>query len=206
MRITSFHLDPSNPAARQRGVSLIVVLIVLVIATLLGIGSAQIALMAERSARNDRDAQIAWQAAEAALLDAELDIHDPKTGSRHALLGTLSNTNDFVDGCGNSTDNAQRVGLCALPASGNKPAWITVDFTQDGSKAQTVEYGQFTGRQFAAGSTGIQPSRAPRYVIEALVDPGNRDLTTVSHLYRVTAMGFGPNPDVQVVTQIIYRD
>jgi len=52
------------------------VLIILVLVSLLGVGGAQIAMMSERGARNDRDMQLAWQSGEAALLDAESDIHD----------------------------------------------------------------------------------------------------------------------------------
>ena len=57
---------PSRPN-RQAGASLIVVLLLLVIVSILGAGAAQIATMGERSARNDRDMQVAWQSAEAAL-------------------------------------------------------------------------------------------------------------------------------------------
>ena len=59
---------------QQSGMSLIMVLLILVVVSLLGVGGAQIALMSERGARNDRDLQMAWQAAEAGLIDAENDI------------------------------------------------------------------------------------------------------------------------------------
>jgi Tfp pilus assembly protein PilX len=57
-------------------------LLLLVIVSILGVGAAQIATMGERSARNDRDMQVAWQSAEAALMDAEFDIHGPGTASQ----------------------------------------------------------------------------------------------------------------------------
>ena len=44
----------THPYARQGGVSLIVVLLLLVIVSMLGIASMQIAMMGERGARNDR--------------------------------------------------------------------------------------------------------------------------------------------------------
>ncbi|MBC7719609.1 MAG: hypothetical protein H7Z77_07440, partial [Chitinophagaceae bacterium] len=50
---------------RQQGASLIMVLIVLTVVSLLGVAGIQISMMSERGARNDRDQQIAWQAAEA---------------------------------------------------------------------------------------------------------------------------------------------
>lgn len=198
-------------ASRQSGASLIVVLLILIVVSILGVGGAQIALLAERGARNDRDMQVAWQAAEAALQDAEFDIHGPGTGNRNAVLGSLQNTNIFVADCGtNVTSGAiSTLGLCALPVSG-KPAWQKVDFTLTGSNARTVEFGHFTGRSFAANasaSNGIEPFQAPRYVIEPIPDPGERDLSSASkYLFRVTAMGFGPRDDIQAVTQIIYRN
>jgi type IV pilus assembly protein PilX len=194
-----------KPLRRESGVSLIVVLILLVIVSILGVGAAQIATMGERSARNDRDMQVAWQSAEAALMDAEFDIHGPVPSTRRAAVFTnAANTNAFLTGCGTAGNS---LGLCALNGSG-PPAWLTVDFTQTAAGAATTPYGQFTGRAFESGASGSQPVQAPRYVIEPIEDPANRDLSggTVGYIYRVTAMGFGPRPDIQAVSQIIYRD
>lgn len=201
---------PTHPGstARQGGASLIIVLLILIVVSILGVGGAQIALQGEHGARNDRDMQVAWQAAEAALQDAEFDIHGPGTGNRNTLLGNLQNTNDFIVGCGTHSTEAtvSSLGLCALVASGN-PAWMSVDFMATGAGAKTVEFGTFTGRKFAAGPLGLKPYQAPRYVIEPIMDPGNRDLSSTNrYVYRVTAMGFGPRPDIQAVTQIIYRN
>ena len=62
---------------REQGFSLITTLVLLVIASLLGVAASQLVLMSERSSRYDRDRLIAFQAAEAALLDAEMDIRGP---------------------------------------------------------------------------------------------------------------------------------
>jgi type IV pilus assembly protein PilX len=73
----------------QRGVTLIIVLLILVVVTILGIGGAQIALLGERSTRYDRDYLVASQAAEAALMDAEFDIRGPKPMAvMRYILGT----------------------------------------------------------------------------------------------------------------------
>ena len=64
-------------ASGQRGASLIMVMLVLIIVSVLGVGAAQISLMSERGARNDRDMQMAVQSAEAALIDAEQDMFHP---------------------------------------------------------------------------------------------------------------------------------
>lgn len=193
----------------QRGASLIMVMLVLVIVSLLGVGGAQIALMGERSARNDRDQQVAWQSAEAALIDAEADMIDSTASPTTTRQTVFDSKNQiaFYSGCGTATSVAtgQSLGLCALNTDTTvKPAWLTADFTVVGSTAMTTEFGQFTGRSFAAGGKGIQPALKPRYVIEVLPDPYG-DKSDPKFIYRVTAMGFGPRADIQAVLQMIYR-
>lgn len=185
----------------EAGASLIMVMLILVVVSLLGVGGAQIALMSERGARNDRDQLVAWQAAEAALIDAEFDIIGPGPASttRVALLDGKQAV-PFVAGCGNSGNS---VGLCSLPATG-KPAWLTVNFETIGGIAATTALGTFTGKTFAAGGVGIQPAKVPRYIMELVPDPMG-DAANPTFLYRVTAMGFGPRDDIQAMVQMVYR-
>jgi type IV pilus assembly protein PilX len=184
--------------------SLIVVLTLLIVISMLGLGSARLALMGERGARNDRDYQVAWQSAEAALMDAEFDMRGPGTATRKDVF-TPDNLSDFGEGCGSSSSGNLR-GLC-LPSASGKPAWLTVDLTA--SNSSSVEFGAFTGRSFDAGSTGLKPAKKPRYVIEALPDTelfGDRDVHAEKrYVYRVTAMGFGPRDDIQSVVQMVFR-
>lgn len=191
---------------RQDGASLIMVMIVLTIVSLLGIAGIQISMMSERGARNDRDQQLAWQSAEAALLDAEYDIFGPGTSSRRIFFTPATQLSAFVDGCGTSGTSQ---GLCSL-VSANRPTWLTAsfDFADTSGSAPSTAYGTYTGRSFAAGSVGVQPAQAPRYVIEPIRDPDDRDLgsTTPKYVYRVTGIGFGPRKDIQAVVQMIYRN
>ena len=194
---------PFSRATRERGVSLIVVLLILIVVSVLGVGSAQLSIMAERGARNDRDMQVASLAAEEALADAEYDIYGPNTSTHERLkLFDPFNNSAFATDCGTSSEPNE--GLCALVES-STPAWLTVDFTATGSNARTTEFGSHTGRGMATGSAGIQPAKLPRYVIEPIPDFGNRDLSRQRYIYRVTAMGFGPREDIQAVSQILYR-
>ena len=182
----------------ERGASLIMVMLILVVVSLLGTGGAQIALMSERGARNDRDQQMAWQAAEAALIDAEIDMIGT-TSTRQALFDGKPSSS-FLPGCGNS---GSAVGLCDVTLIG-KPAWLTVDFTATSSSASTTQYGAFSGRTFAAGGIGIQPAQAPRYIVELVPDTIG-DKSEPTFLYRVTSMGFGPRTDIQAMVQMLYR-
>jgi type IV pilus assembly protein PilX len=72
------------PHSSQRGVTLIVSLIFLAILMLLGVIVAQNSSMEERMAGNTRDRDLAFQAAEAALKDAEADA----SGYDDAAYGT----------------------------------------------------------------------------------------------------------------------
>lgn len=194
-------MERTNHRSDQRGASLIMVLLILVVVSLLGVGGAQIALMGERGARNDRDQQMAWQAAEAALIDAEIDMVN--TGStRHALFDGKSASIFPATGCGTSGSSK---GLCAAVMTG-KPAWLTEDFTSTSSSATTTAFGTFTSRTFAAGGVGIQPAQAPRYLIEpVLALSGDKSSPEPEILYRVTTIGFGPRVDIQTVIQMLYR-
>ena len=189
--------------AAQKGVSLIMVMLIMVVVAMLGISGVQISMMAERGARNDRDIQIAFQAAEAALLDAEFDINSKASSARASK--PFHKDNVFIDGtfpqdCGNSGDS---VGLCKKNDEGQVPAWLDVDFTDTSTTARTVEFGKFTGREFPVGTVGIQPSQKPRYIIELLKKESAAE--DASPYYRVTAMGFGSRPDIQIILQTVYR-
>lgn len=196
---------PARLNAVQQGFSLITTLILLVVVTVLGIGASQIALLAEKTTRFERDAQIAFQSAEAALIDAEFDIRGPNTSANQRTATFVTgNSVAFVDGCGTGTSK----GLCLPAASGQKPVWFasTVDFTDETPNATTVKFGDFTGRTLSTGSTGIRPEILPHYIVEIIPDqtPGS-NASSKPTLYRVTAMGFGPRKSTQAVLQMIFR-
>lgn len=192
----------------QRGVTLIIVLLILVVVTVLGIGGAQISLLGERSTRYDRDYLIASQAAEAALMDAEFDIRGPvATGFADSRFAQFNQTNlgIFIAGCGSDTTSR---GLCEPNADEAKPLWATVDFLDESNAAKSVAFGTYTGRslEFTAGAGGVRPERMPRYIIELIDDKCiGCNAAKPDKMYRITAIGFGPRSDVQVVMQIAFR-
>jgi type IV pilus assembly protein PilX len=188
---------------RQHGASLLMVMMILVIVSILGIGGMQIAIMSERGSRNDRDTQMAWQSAEAALQDAEFDMRGPGTSTRQSSFSN-SVKSEFVEGCGASNSGNSK-GLC-IPAISGKPVWLTTDFVS--STSPTTEFGDFTGRVFNTGTSGARPAKKPRYMIEILDDPetfSDLSLGKKKYVYRVTAMGFGPRDDIQTVLQMVFR-
>lgn len=200
--------EKTNQYQYQYGVSLIVVLLILVIVSLLGVASIQISRTATQSARNERDSQIALQAAESALLDAELDIlglpSNSSTKRGQIFDRKTIDLSKFGEECGKSPTDK---GLCKAKESG-KPHWLSVDFLAT-SNQQYVEFGEFTSRKFQAGSSGLQPAHPPRYIIEILDDPNfqkTKDSQNRKFLFRITAIGFGPTEKTQMVIQSIYRN
>lgn len=65
---------PSPALARQRGISLFVVLVVVLLSTLLALWASRSSLLNEMVVGNDADYQRAFEAAQAMIQDAELDI------------------------------------------------------------------------------------------------------------------------------------
>jgi type IV pilus assembly protein PilX len=192
-----------KPAAlasgREAGLALVSVLFLMIAVLIAGLSAARAALDAEKSARGERDRQVAFAAAEAALADAERDI-DGAAGalSERAAMFAPHGESAFVEGCGKA--GAANAGLCLfLP---QRPAWQRADLAGDDG----VAFGSFTGAAMPAG-TGMFPARLPRYLIEWLPDihPGEDASHRSGPCYRVTAIGFGAAAHVQVVLQSYYR-
>ncbi len=102
---------PSLRTARghkQRGISLIVSLVLLLLVTLIGTASLRSVLMQNRMSATNYDRSLAFQAAEAALREAE------------TLASVASNANFPVNGCAG--------GYCATPAPGDTPRWLDDNF------------------------------------------------------------------------------
>lgn len=180
----------------QRGAVLLVALCVLLVLMLLGASAARNALNAEKSARGERDHQVALQAAEAALLDAERDI-DSSGQSPRARMFAPGSVAGFVDGCGARADN---LGLCKRAPVHAVPAWQRAGLVERG-----VVYGRFTGAVMPVGRASL-PSRAPRYVIELMpFERAGEDASRrTGNFYRITAIGFGANDATRVVLQSYY--
>ncbi len=193
----------------QNGATLLVTLLLLIVVLLLGIAAAQIALQGEKSSRNDRDHQIAFQAAEAALLDAEMDIQQsPDVMRSRSHLFHAGGAIGFPGAgdpiCSGGEQNIS-LGLCRYE-EGASAAWRQIDFLSAGTHtANSVPYGKFTGQLFQYGS-GLLPARLPRYVIELMPHrKAGASAEQTDYLYRITAVGFGVRETTQIALQTFYR-
>jgi type IV pilus assembly protein PilX len=164
----------------QRGVSLIVVMVVLVMGSLLMLGSTRVGTLHQALVGSESDTQLAFAAAEALIRDAELDIlgqradgtpcsNDPTVaaGCRALADPFFPEEDDDLDLLGRSVSSGSgfrncRQGIC-LPGTVNEldvSAWTT-----DLARMQAVgaTYGQFTGTATAAASNPLltnAPARA----------------------------------------------
>lgn len=174
-----------HPVRREHGAILVTGLIFLVVLTLLGIAAMSINATEERMAGNSRDLNIAFQAAESGLRDAEQDI-----------LKNINPSSGFDAACTN--------GLCLPPASSTPRAqsinWNDATITRN--------YGAYTG----AASLALVSSQ-PRYIIELLstlpAGPGQSlsiGIKPASNgmVYRISALGVGGRSESRVILQSLF--
>lgn len=174
---------------REQGVSLVLVMIFLVILSGLGITAIQTSTFSSRIASNEMDRNLAFQAAEAALRDAENDIAYRRfdlTPCSAAIVGCRA---EPFEGLLNF-DTVCTNGLCdTIGAAAATQFWETAAIW--GATGASVAYGTRTG---AAALPVVV--RQPRYLIEGFqvgLDGGT--------VYRVTAVGFGANETSQIMLQ-----
>lgn len=172
--LTRTRRAPRVYARAQRGVALVVALILLVVATLIGLAASRGTVLQERMSANSYDRSLAFQRSEAALRAAEQAI---TTDYRIANLGGVD--------CS--------VGACPIvPANaftGTSATWRNVSATYDVNDALTPDVPQyqiaFMGTGPAEGDLG-QSANAGSYSYS-----GGRAPDTVAY-FRVTARSSNP--------------
>lgn len=185
----------SPPRASQQGWTLLISLVFLFVLSMLGLSAMQSASLEERMAGNQRERNIAFEAAEAALRDAEQDI---------LVSGRISGSLGFANGC-NGAGNY--LGLCS-PSTTLTPVWESIDWRDAAPTVRYVAYGAKTG---AAAWPNV--ARQPRYIIEWMPNLRGQDLGSESYgnsaqgkyQYRITALGYGPADTAEVRLQSVFR-
>jgi len=175
----------------QSGAVMVISLIMLLLLTLIGVTGSQVTGLEEKMAGNMRDKNIAFQAAESALRDAEHDI-----GNRvPAAARSISGVTGFEADCGAATAVTTDDGLCHSLFPGYATAiWTTVNMTA----VPSVAYGSFTN------ATAIPNlSAQPRYIIEGM--SANVSGCGDTFYYRITVRAQGTNANTVVWLQEIFR-
>jgi type IV pilus assembly protein PilX len=197
---------------QQKGLAIIIVLGLMSVVFVIAAISVRLTLLAERSSRNDRDRQIAFQAAEAALADAELDIMGPNSASnKRCAIRSKHLQGLFVPSCGTSTTDKTR-GLCALNANTQAPQYTRVNFEEiDDSLRKYSQFGEFTGRSsyIKDSSAGGISAKNPGYIIEVVnhIPPVSANGQPPEagpageQAFLITAVGYGPSINTKVMLQ-----
>jgi type IV pilus assembly protein PilX len=197
---------------QQRGVILIISLMFLVVLTMLALTTMGGITLEERMSGQYRDLNVAFQAAESGLRDAERDIWGTGTVTAAPRAPAMSGRTGFGDGTdtpnGTCTDNTNTTygwGLCYARTTGPFPPFPTADLGSTSTIA--VPYGKYTG---ATALPGV--SAQPRYIVEAIwkdivPTPTLQSLSPiagVTNYYRISSQGFGVNPNTRVTVQELY--
>lgn len=211
----------------QRGVAMLVVLVFTLALTGIAIVSARLALMGESVARNQLDLQVARQAAEAALRDAEKDLMIANGAKEFpgalCLRNSVNTERPVMNQIAQFSPECLR-GQCAVreedrlkvdfaqaastPAKGE--AWWPEDrgglWGEPGVNKPSAKAKQtcptFTGGVPLGVFTGALPiegvAAQPEYLIE-LINHGN------GAFFRITSRGFGYRMGTEVVLQSYFQ-
>lgn len=181
--------QPSSPDfsrlySLQKGISLPIVLIFLVVLSILGVSIIQGSTFGSRIARNEADRILSFQAAEAALRDAEADIRFQRADGTPCAVGGVACRTDAINGSDFNTTCTN--GLCEFSTTATN-VWEPSSIWA--SSGASTEYGRYTG---AANLPMV--ARQPRYLIEYFT-------LNESAVMRVTAVGFGASESTKTMLQ-----
>ena len=168
------------PSKRQQGVALIVALIMVVIMSLLGLAGVRMIFQEERMVSYSYDRTLTFQAAEAALREAENGIVQVKP---EPLTGA----------CSSFTSGIYAVQACPPPTAGAAtPRWLDSTFTGwanattvgTGTLAITPRYFvEYLGSGFPCGLDPSAPPVCKRYRVTARAGGSGRAEVMVQSLY-----------------------
>ena len=188
MYLSSFQKLPMRYAS-ERGMVLVIGLVMVLLITIIGISAIRGSGLQESMAGNMRDRNVAFQAAESALREGEAEV-SPAVKSLPAFTCTGTSK-----------------GLC--PDQSKTPASSVIYWS-------STQWGTTAKQTTLAFEDVTSP---PRYVVEVLevdigssaaaegsaIDVAGMQSTGDATPYRITAQGFGLSSDTQVVLQSSYK-
>lgn len=218
-----------NSGPRQRGISLFVVMVMVLLTTLLVMGASRTALLNEMVTGNDSDYQRALEAAHAMVRDAEMDIKGehpdgtPCVGgcrARGADTGTTvyptsdSQLQDLRAALAASTPSCA-AGIC-VPDNVNPRFWGD-KASLEAMKKSASAYGAHTGAMAAETGNPLLVSGTEQrawYWVELLPYDMTAALaggtaaafapdSDTPYIYRITAVAQGLKPGTQAVVRTI---
>ncbi|MCK5830698.1 MAG: hypothetical protein KAH20_10390 [Methylococcales bacterium] len=152
----------------------------LLLLTLIGITGTQVTSLEEKMAGNAKDQNLAFQAAESALIEAEKFVLLPSTGLFTFYVGTA--------GLLGQDDPDTSAIEFPEPDFFNSNAWVD---------ANTIATGSEFSANFSNHSGAVIAS--PRYIIKVLDSSGSKVVV------RITARATGLNSGTQVILQEVFE-
>ena len=188
----SANLTATPSPLAQTGAALVVSLIILLVMTVIGVSAMKTTVLEEKMAANARQRQIAFQAAEAALRDAEDWIQT-----------NISSISDLSSFDGNTSNlYSQTISVEGGIYAKATPAFDTTNPSDWLSNGKTI------------GTTLTSVSVQPRYIIEYLGRAGEPalEISTTQpdsrpHAFQITAIGWGQgsNPSAHYIVRSYYQ-
>jgi type IV pilus assembly protein PilX len=171
----------------QRGVALIISLILLTVMSLVGMSAVRAISKEERMVSQSLDRNIAFQATESALREAEAWI---ETTGRPTLAAGAA--------CSDQGSGSPQLRLCGAPSvTATVPRWIDVDFTSSSS-------GWKDATPVGTGNFVITPQYFVEYLGDGFPCQLNDPTSTGCKRYRVSARPKPINDRATVVLQTVY--
>lgn len=181
--LNSITYQTSRVKSCQKGATLIVCMVILVIVTILGVGNIQNVTLEEKMAANLKNRNMAFQAAETALRHAESYLDNT------AVLPSFNGSQVGL--------YAQYTGTSTLPPNWSELTWSASGATYSAPSGYSDEIG------------GV--AEAPKYVIEKLesvaestnIEAGQAEDN--DEFYRITTRAVGGVSSAVVILQSIYK-
>jgi type IV pilus assembly protein PilX len=173
--------------AYQKGATLFTAIIFLIMLSMLGVTVAQMSSLEERMAGNTRNRDLAYQAAEAALMHVEQNLSSGEN-IRTLIPEPADNTTGTVTAAG-----LKAINTC-LPNSASY--WNGSGAADCAGTSQQYAWSTTTARTPTHALNHV--ASQPMYVVERLHNVGTTER------YRVTARGVGGDSDAVVILQAMF--
>lgn len=205
---------------KQKGASLFIVIVIVLLATLLSLWASRSALFNELIVGNDADYQRAFEAAQALIQDAEFDIKGTKPDGTPCTPAAGVPAVCRVPDASNSvwfpnedqettplfyqlsTSTTGCVNAICAKRTGNQDFWAD-DATLTSMLPSGARYGQYTGAQKGTFSNSIlndvSAGRGGWYWVEVMkYDPGAGNTAIITS-------GSNTNLELNIIPRVVYR-
>lgn len=173
----------------QRGVTLVIALLILIMIMMFGVPAAMDSMRNERMTGNTRQRDVSFQAAECAIHAADSWILTETSSSLNAKAPAAKLCPVSVG----DVDDVDPVSGDGIFPNGECHA-NSIDYWRDSASSLWVEC-----ITTCADLTQIDTTTPPCYVVERMPDAGTK------HYYRITARGVGKDNNAAVILQTMYE-